>query len=218
MSSDRKQKPQLVILISGGGSNLQAFIDQCASGELEADIACVIANNPEAKGLERARKAGIAQCLVNHKDYPSREAFDIALAQTIKPYQPDLVILAGFMRILTPNFVNQFAGKMLNIHPSLLPKYPGLHTHQQAIDAKDSVAGATVHFVTAELDGGPAIAQANVIVAKDETADSLAAKVLQQEHIIYPQATAWFLQGRLILNNNLCFLDQKKLPPQGKSL
>lgn len=208
-------RKKLVILISGSGSNLQAFIDQCASGALDADIACVISNKADAFGLQRAAKAGIATQVIDHKAYSSREAFDTALAAAIDAFQPDLVILAGFMRILTPGFVDHFLGRLVNIHPSLLPKFTGLHTHQRAIDAGESHGGATVHFVTAELDGGPAIVQASVSIEAGDTAETLAKKVLQVEHVIYPLAAQWFLQGRLLLHTDGAYLDQQKLPPNG---
>lgn len=207
----------LVILISGSGSNLQTFIDHCQQGLLDANIACVISNKADAYGLTRAKQAGIKTKVLDHKQFASREAFDEALADIIEPYQPDLVILAGFMRILTPAFVTRFMGKMLNIHPSLLPKYPGLNTHQRAIDAGDKQAGVTVHFVTPELDGGPAILQAAVNIEANETADTLSKKVLQQEHRIYPLAAQWFLQGRVKLHENICYFENQALPETGKS-
>ena len=145
---NKRGKPGLAILISGRGSNMQAFIDACASGELDADINVVISNNPEAAGLQRAEEAGIATCCINHRNYPSREAFDQALVDCLANYPVELVILAGFMRILTPVFIQPFAGRLMNIHPSLLPRYPGLNTHQRALDAGDDEAGVTVHFVT----------------------------------------------------------------------
>lgn len=209
------EKARLVILISGSGSNLQAFIDGCANGSLNADISCVISNKANAFGLERARDAGIKTAAINHKDFDSRDAFDAILAQTIQDYKPDLVVLAGFMRILTTEFVETFAGKLLNIHPSLLPKYPGLNTHQRAIDAGDDFAGVTVHYVTAELDGGPAILQAKVAISANESADSLADKVLQQEHIIYPLAVSWIIQGRVSVDAGGVCLDNVKLPISG---
>jgi phosphoribosylglycinamide formyltransferase-1 len=162
MSDRSTRRRRLVILISGGGSNLQSFMDACAEGSLNAEIAAVISNKVSAKGLERAANAGIPNIVLDHTEFPSRGEFDAALGDIIDSFSPDLVILAGFMRILTPPFVNRFLGRLMNIHPSLLPKYPGLHTHQRAIDAGDKKAGATVHFVTAELDGGPAIVQAQV--------------------------------------------------------
>lgn len=209
------KQARLAILISGRGSNMQAFIDACAAGELGATINLVIANNPDAAGLQRAAEAGIATCCINHRDFDSREAFDAALVERLDECEADLVILAGFMRILTPVFTQAYAGRLLNIHPSLLPKYPGLHTHQRALDAGDSEAGVTVHFVTPELDGGPPVVQARVPVLADETADTLAARVILEEHVIYPLAARWFLQGRLRLADDGAYLDDKPLPPTG---
>lgn len=206
---------RLVILISGSGSNLQAFINQCQTGQLKAEIAAVIANKADAYGLERAKQAGIKTEVIDHKQFASREAFDVALAAAVEAYQPDAVILAGFMRILTASFVTRFLGRLLNIHPSLLPKYPGLNTHQRALDAKDSIAGASVHFVTAELDGGPVIIQASVPINANDTAKTLAQRVLEQEHRIYPLATQWLLEGRLQLHEDGAYLDNKKLAPHG---
>jgi phosphoribosylglycinamide formyltransferase-1 len=210
-------KPKLVILISGSGSNLQSFIDQSQSGELPADIAAVVCNRPGAFGLERAEKAGIATELVDHKGFPSREDFDAELISRIDAYQPDLIILAGFMRILTSGFVSHYHGRLLNIHPSLLPKYPGLNTHQRAIDNGDSQAGATVHLVTEVLDDGASIIQAMVPVNSDDTADALAKRVLLQEHKIYPLAAKWFVEGRLTFDNNKALLDGQQLPETGFS-
>lgn len=206
---------RLAILISGRGSNMQAFIDACTSGELEAEIAVVLSNNPDAAGLTRAQQAGIPTRAVNHHDYGSREEFDGALVEVLHEYRPDLVLLAGFMRILTPVFISPFAGRLFNIHPSLLPKYPGLHTHQRALDAGDSEAGVTVHFVTPELDGGPPVIQARVPVLPDDSADSLAQRVLGLEHLIYPIAVRWHLQRRLELTDQGAFLDGKRIPASG---
>ena len=206
---------KLVILISGSGSNLQSFIDASVSGTLSANIAAVFSNRPKAFGLERAAKANIATEVLDHTDYDNRQAFDAELMQRIDQYSPDLLILAGFMRILTPAFVQHFHGRLLNIHPSLLPKYPGLHTHQRAIDAGDKQAGATVHFVTEELDGGPAIIQASVAIENNDNADSLAKKILVKEHQIYPLAAQWFAEGRLTLDENNAILDDKKLEDSG---
>jgi phosphoribosylglycinamide formyltransferase-1 len=207
---------RLVILISGSGSNLQAFIDRIASGELAARIACVISNKPAALGLQRAQAAGIATEAIDHTGFASREAFDEELRRRVESYQPDLVILAGFMRILTPVFLRPFIGRLLNIHPSLLPKYPGLHTHQRAIEAGDAEAGATVHYVTEELDGGPPIVQASVPVQPGDTPQLLAARVLEIEHRIYPLAAQWFAQRRLQLRGNRAFLDDAPLPDTGR--
>lgn len=206
---------RIVVLISGSGSNLQAFIDAAARDELGADIACVISNRADALGLERARAANLATEVLDHKQFASREDFDAALQQRIDRYQPDLLILAGFMRILTPGFVNHYLGRLLNIHPSLLPKYPGLHTHQRALDAGDSDAGATVHFVTEELDGGPAIVQVRAPIIAGDTATTLAQRILQHEHAIYPLAARWFAEGRLVLRDNRAELDGTLLPPTG---
>ena len=184
----------VVILISGRGSNMQAIVDAQISG---AQIAAVISNRPDAAGLAWAAARGIATAVVDHKAFANREAFDQALADCIDSYQPDLVVLAGFMRILTPAFVNHYAGQMINIHPSLLPSFTGLHTHQRALDAGVRIHGCTVHFVTAELDHGPIIAQAAVAVHADDTATTLAARVLAEEHRIYPAAIRWFAEGRL---------------------
>lgn len=206
---------KIVILISGSGSNLQAFIDAMQNGTLPAEIAAVISNRPQAGGLERAAKAGIATVALDHTHYADRSDFDAALRQTIDQFSPDLLILAGFMRILGEAFVRHYRGRMLNIHPSLLPKYPGLHTHQRAIDAGDHQAGATVHFVTEELDGGPPVLQASVPIKAGDTAELLAQRVLEQEHRIYPLAARWFAENRLILNGNRAELDGKALPTTG---
>jgi len=189
----------IVILISGGGSNMAAIVNAAASHRwaqrFGGRVAAVISNKEEAEGLAYAREHGIATEVVRHRDFSSREQFDTALAAAIDVHQPALVVLAGFMRILTPGFVAHYAGRLLNIHPSLLPAFPGLDTHQRAIDAGCKVAGATVHQVTAELDHGPILAQAVVPVLPDDTAQSLAARVLTQEHLIYPQAIETFLAG-----------------------
>ena len=190
-------KLPIVVLLSGSGSNLQAIIDAAGSGRLDVEIRAVISNKPGAYGLERARAAGIATEVVEHTAYDSREAFDAAMAQVIDRYQPDLVVLAGFMRILTEGFVNHYAGRLLNIHPSLLPKYQGLNTHQRAIEAGDTKAGASVHFVGHELDGGPVIMQAAVAVVKGDTAETLAKRVLAVEHQLYPAAIQLFASGQI---------------------
>lgn len=204
-------KKRAVVLISGGGTNLQALIDATAEGRLALEIVLVLSNKAGAFGLARARKAGIETRTVSHAEFPDRESFDRALVRTLQPVQPDLVILAGFMRILTPAFIAPFAGKILNIHPSLLPKYPGLDTHQRAIDAGDSVAGSTVHFVTEELDGGPAIVQGAVPVETGDDAATLAARVLEIEHQIYPYAAGLFAAGRVRLEYGKAWLDDAPL-------
>ncbi len=209
------RKKNLVVLISGSGSNLQAFIDVITQNTLPAHIACVISNKADVYGLQRAQAASIATKILSHKDFATREDYDRALLSAVQQYEPDLVILAGFMRILTPVFVAPLYGKLMNIHPSLLPKYPGLHTHQRAIEAKETEAGATVHFVSTELDGGPTIIQARVPVMPEDTADTLAQRVLQQEHIIYPQAVRWFCEGRLRCNEHQVILDGTALPHTG---
>ena len=209
------QLPRLAILISGHGSNLQAFIDACASGNLLANISLVISNKPDAAGLQRAARSDIPYACVNHKDYASREQFDAALVNALHAHDPDLVILAGFMRILTPVLIEPYLGRLMNIHPSLLPKYPGLQTHQRALDAGDKEAGATVHFVTAELDGGPPIIQARVPVVQGDTAKSLAERVTAQEHVIYPLAAQWFLEGRVALRGTKATLDGAAIPATG---
>ena len=204
-------KVSAAVLISGSGTNLQSFIDKVASGTLDLGLAVVLSNKPGAAGLERARQAGIPVECVQHGDYPDRESFDAALVDTLDRYAPDLIVLAGFMRILTPVFIDHFAGRIFNIHPSLLPKYPGLDTHQRAIDAGDQWAGSTVHFATEELDGGPPIIQGRVPVLPDDTADTLAARVLAVEHRIYPEAAALFAAGRLRYNDGGAWLDGERL-------
>jgi len=184
----------IVILISGRGSNMQAIVEAAIPG---AHIAAVIANRPDAAGLAWAAERGIATVALDHKQYASREAFDTELAARIDSFQPDLVVLAGFMRILTPAFTQHYTGRMFNIHPSLLPAFPGLHTHQRAIDAGCKLAGCTVHFVTAELDHGPIVFQAAVPVLDDDTETSLAQRVLAEEHRLYPAAVQAFIEGRL---------------------
>ncbi len=212
MSSPRTR---VVVLISGSGSNLQAIIDGMQSTELPIDIAAVISNRPAVFGLERAEKAGIPALVLDHKQFDDRESFDQKLAQLIDSYQPDLVVLAGFMRILTTTFTRHYAGRMLNIHPSLLPKYQGLHTHQRVLDAGEAEHGVTVHFVTEELDGGPAVIQAKISIESVDDAVSLAKRVQQQEHIIYPLAVKWFAEGRLRMDDGAVFLDNELLPPSG---
>ncbi|WP_322105288.1 phosphoribosylglycinamide formyltransferase [Paraburkholderia sp. J41] len=190
----------LVILISGRGSNMEAIVRACAQEAWPARVAAVIANRPDAAGLEFAASHGIATAVVDHRQFPERAAFDAALAQTIDGFAPDLVVLAGFMRVLTDGFVDRYSGRMINIHPSLLPSFPGLKTHQQALDAGCRVHGATVHFVTPALDHGPIVAQAAVPVREGDDAAALARRVLQTEHVIYPRAVRWFVEGRVSLD------------------
>lgn len=206
---------RVVVLISGSGTNLQALIDAQEADKIPIHIAAVISNRPDVKGLQRAADAGITAQTLDHKGFDSREAFDEALMSLIDSHGADLVVLAGFMRILTPEFTHHYLGRMLNIHPSLLPKYQGLHTHQRAIDAGDECHGVTVHFVTAELDGGPAVIQAKVSIESEDTADSLAQRVQAQEHIIYPQAIEWFAKGELSMENGKTLLNGELLPPGG---
>jgi len=191
----------IVILISGRGSNMEALIAARDAGNLPVNIAAVISNRPEAEGLETAAKAGITTHFINHKGFAGREAFDAALAECIDQFQPDLVVLAGFMRILGEAFVRRYAGRLLNIHPSLLPAFPGLHTHQRALDEGVRIHGCTVHFVTPALDHGPVVIQAAVPVLDGDDEASLAARVLRQEHQVYPQAVRWFAEDRLRLEN-----------------
>jgi len=194
---------KIVILISGRGSNMEAMLRAHAAGELPVEIAAVIANKADAGGLATAAQAGVPTAVVPHRDYASREDFDAALAKAIDAYAPDLVVLAGFLRVLTTGFVEHYAGRLINIHPSLLPAFPGLHTHERALAAGCKLHGATVHFVTPELDHGPIIIQAVVPVLPDDDADALAARVLKQEHLIYPRAVRWFAEGRLQVVNGV---------------
>ncbi|RZF81627.1 phosphoribosylglycinamide formyltransferase [Pseudoalteromonas sp. CO325X] len=209
---------RLVVLISGSGSNLQAIIDACAAGNVPAEVCAVISNKADAYGLERARNSGIRAEVLDHKAFASRDEYDVALGELIDSFSPDCVVLAGFMRILTPSLVQKFKGKMLNIHPSLLPKYQGLNTHQRALDANDKVHGVSVHFVTEELDGGPVIVQAQVPIENGDTAQTLAQKVHAQEHIIYPLVVKWFSEQRLTMEDNYAVLDNNTLPSQGADL
>lgn len=204
-----------VVLISGSGSNLQTLIDGQQAGKLPISIEAVISNHAGVLGLKRADANSIPNHVLAHKDFADRISFDEELRQLIDSYQPDLVILAGFMRILTPEFVRHYAGRMLNIHPSLLPKYQGLHTHQRALDNNDVIHGVSVHFVTEELDGGPNIIQAIVPILNDDDVDSLTKRVQAQEHMIYPMAVAWFAEQRLMMKNDIVLLDSEPLPKEG---
>jgi phosphoribosylglycinamide formyltransferase-1 len=193
----------IAILISGRGSNMEAIVEACAAQGWSARVAAVISNKAEASGLAFAAERGIATATVDHKPYATREAFDAELARVIDGFAPDVVVLAGFMRILTAGFVQHYAGRLINIHPSLLPAFPGLHTHQRAIDAGCKLAGATVHFVTPELDHGPIIIQAAVPVRPGDSEGELAARVLRQEHLIYPRAVRWLIEGTLHLERGI---------------
>ncbi len=199
------------VLISGGGSNLQALIDEAAAGRLDLEISVVLSNQPDAYGLERAQNAGISTECIRHQDYAERALYDAALVECLDRYKPDLVILAGFMRILTGTFTSRYAGRVLNIHPSILPKFPGLDTHQRAIDAGEKWHGCTVHFVTEDLDGGPLIIQGRVPVMPDDSATELAARVLAVEHRIYPEAARMFAAGRLQCRDGSAWLDGERL-------
>lgn len=206
----------IVVLISGSGTNLQAIIDAIQAGKLNAEIRAVISNRPGVKGLERAEKAGIPARLLDHQEFEGRDSFDQALQSLIDSYEPELVVLAGFMRILTEAFVTHYEGRMLNIHPSLLPDFTGLNTHQRVLDAGRGQHGVSVHFVTNELDSGPLVIQAVIPVHPEDDADSLAQRIHTQEHIIYPMAIDWFAQGRLDYRENASYLDNERIvkPPQ----
>ncbi|WP_341929289.1 phosphoribosylglycinamide formyltransferase [Methyloversatilis discipulorum] len=201
----------VVILISGRGSNMRSIVE----AGLGANVRAVISNRPDAGGLAYAREHGIATAVVDHTQHPDRAAFDHALAQEIDRHAPDLLVLAGFMRILTPGFVEHYAGRMINIHPSLLPAFTGLHTHRRAIEAGCRIAGVTVHFVTGELDGGPIIAQTAVPVLAGDDETTLAARVLAQEHLLYPRVVRWFLEERLTLQHGRAVLRDEATPAAG---
>ncbi|WP_175926966.1 phosphoribosylglycinamide formyltransferase [Burkholderia cepacia] len=192
---------KLVILISGRGSNMEAIVRACAQERWPAEIAAVIANRPDAAGLAFAASHGVATAVVDHRSFDGRDSFDAALAAEIDRFAPDLVVLAGFMRILTPVFVRRYEGRLLNIHPSLLPSFKGIHTHQQALDAGVALHGASVHFVIPELDSGAIVAQGAVPVRAGDDAAALAQRVLAVEHVLYPRAVRWFVEGRLRLEN-----------------
>lgn len=199
----------IVVLISGNGSNLQAIIDSVKNGAIKGRISAVISNRPGVFGLERAEKAGIPAITVDHTKFTSRADFEQALSQTIDQYQPDVLVLAGFMRILSSEFVQHYLGKMLNIHPSLLPKYPGLNTHRRVLENGDKEHGTSVHFVTAELDGGPIIAQRSIHVTADDTEESLQQKIQQQEHKLYPEVVSWLCNGRVQFKDGKAWLDNQ---------
>lgn len=198
---------RIAVLVSGNGSNLQALIDANLSGQ----IIGVLSNKADAYALQRAEKANIATAVISHKDYPNRESFDDAMHQQLLAWEIDLVILAGFMRILTPNFVNQWQGKMLNIHPSLLPFYKGINTHQRVLNTGDRLHGCTVHFVTAELDAGQSIAQSAIQVSLHDNVESLAQRVHELEHFIYPQVAEWLCNGQLTWTNGQAYFNKKPL-------
>ncbi|MGI9270447.1 MAG: phosphoribosylglycinamide formyltransferase [Woeseiaceae bacterium] len=207
----KQQRCRAAILISGGGSNLQSFIDHVANGQLDLDIAIVVSNRSDAFGLQRAEEAGIPTACIEHGRFDDRETFDRALAAALDEQDVDLLILAGFMRILSAWFVEHYTGRILNIHPALLPAYPGLNTHQRVLDAGDEWHGSTVHFVTEELDGGPCILQGRITVRPQENASELAARVQAVEHQIYPQAAAMIADGSLVFNDNAAWLHGEEL-------
>lgn len=206
---------KIVVLISGNGSNLQALIDQVHLTETAMSIVAVISNNANAYGLQRAKNANIDALVIDHRHYDNRTRFDQALSEKIAHYQPDLIVLAGFMRILSSVFVRQYSGKMLNIHPSLLPDFPGLNTHQRVLDEQHNLHGASVHFVTEQLDGGPSALQATIPVLSGDTAETLAERIHVQEHLIYPEVVRWFCNDRLQLRNGKAILDNQVLPLGG---
>lgn len=201
----------IVVLISGGGSNLQAIIDAIESQKLAVKVSLVLSNKADAYGLQRAEKAGIPTATIDHKQYETRELFDEAMIAKIDNYQPELIVMAGFMRILSQRFVEHYDGRMINIHPSLLPAYKGLHTHRRALADNVSHHGATVHYVTLELDSGAAIVQGKVPVLAGDTEDSLQNRVHRIEHVIYPKVVEWFAKGRLRCQQGQAYLDNKPL-------
>ena len=213
--TEHKKAARVVVLISGGGSNLQAIIDQKEAGILNIEICAVVSNRDNVGGIERAEKHGIPVIVIEHGMFPSREAFDQRLMMVVDSQSPDIVVLAGFMRILTPEFTQHYAGKLLNIHPSLLPKYQGLHTHKRALEAGDREHGVTVHFVTAELDGGPAIIQARVPIMDGDNETILAERVLKEEHQIYPTAIGWLADNRLLMRDGKAWLDGEVIEASG---
>lgn len=202
---------RIAVLVSGNGSNLQALIDAQHGKQLSGQIVGVLSNKAEAYALRRAEDANIATAVISHQNFPNRESFDVAMHQQLLAWQVDLVILAGFMRILTPEFVSQWQGKMLNIHPSLLPFYKGMNTHQRVLNTGDRLHGCTVHFVTAELDAGQSIAQSVIQVSLQDTAESLAQRVHELEHFIYPQVAQWLCNGQLTWENGQAYFNQKLL-------
>ena len=210
-SASIKARCRIVVLISGNGSNLQAIIDHCGNDQTPAEVVGVISNVQSAFGLERARSAGIDAHCLDHREFVSRSAFYEALAALVEGFRPDLVVLAGFMRVLSPSFVDHFAGRLVNIHPSLLPRYPGLDTHKRAIADGAKEHGATVHFVTRDLDAGPVIIQGQVEVLEDDSEHTLATRVHEVEHRIYPEAVSWFASGRLRLQDDVALLDGQPL-------
>ncbi|MCK0164746.1 phosphoribosylglycinamide formyltransferase [Marinobacter sp. S6332] len=207
MKADQPTLPKILVLASGSGTNFQALLDASRGRDFPGQIVALGCNQPKAFALERAAQANVETFVVNHKEFGSREEFDAALMAHILRYNPDLIVLAGFMRILTTDFVRAFRGKLVNIHPSLLPKYTGLNTHQRALEAGDASHGVSIHFVTEELDGGPVIAQAEVTITAEDTRETLAEKVQQKEHLLYPIVVRWFCEGRIQLGDDQVLFD-----------
>ncbi|MEY8248583.1 MAG: phosphoribosylglycinamide formyltransferase [Bermanella sp.] len=218
MREEKAEPARIVVLISGSGSNMQAIAEACQKQSMDAEIVAVISNRPGVAGLERAQQFDIANEVLDHTGFATREEFDINLIRAIDEHSPDLVVLAGFMRILTADFVRRYKGRLLNIHPSLLPKYKGLHTHKRALEAGDKEHGVTVHFVSEDLDGGPNIIQAVVPVLDDDSEATLQSRVQPQEHIIYPIAVKWFVEGRLTMLKGDAYFDNQALPESGLQL
>jgi phosphoribosylglycinamide formyltransferase 1 len=201
----------IAILISGRGSNMRVIAERAAAGSLPVDVRVVVSDQPSADGLQVAAAMDITTRVLQPREFADRPSYDRALVQLLSQFQPKLIVLAGFMRILTPHFISSFAGRILNVHPSLLPKYRGLHTHRRALEAGEALHGVSVHFVTEELDGGPVVLQAEVPVLPDDSETTLSARVQQSEHRIYPQAIDWFARGRLLLKDGRAWLDGKPL-------
>lgn len=218
MRSEKAEPARIVVLVSGSGSNMEAIAKSCAKKQIDGEIVAVISNRPEVMGLQRAKELNIETDVVDHTEYATREEFDVHLIRAIDEYSPDLVVLAGFMRILTADFVRRYKGRLLNIHPSLLPKYRGLNTHQRALEAGDKEHGATVHFVSDDLDGGANVIQAIVPVLDDDDEGILRSRVQIQEHVIYPIAIKWFVEGRISINKGDVYFDGKELPQTGLQL
>lgn len=218
MKTEKPEPSRIVVLISGSGSNLQAIAEAAARQEFDGEIVAVISNRPDVLGLQRANDFGIKNEVVDHTEFGTREEFDANLIRAIDEHSPDLVVLAGFMRILTPDFVRRYKGRMLNIHPSLLPKYKGLNTHKRALEAGDKEHGVTVHFVSEDLDGGPNVIQAVVPVLDDDDEGTLRSRVQVQEHVIYPIAVKWFVEGRISMIKGDAFFDGQEMPITGVQL
>ncbi len=200
-----RQNTRIAVLISGRGSNMQSIVNACQSGKIDAEIACILSNNPDAKGLKFAHESNLNTVILDHQDFSNRALFDTRLIEELNKFSPDLIILAGFERILTPEFVHSFAGKILNIHPSLLPKYPGRNTHERVLETNEKQHGASVHFLIEELDAGPVIIQSIVDIKADDTPDLLASRVRCTEHIIYPEAISWIVNNQIYTDGERCF-------------